>query len=318
MANDALKKFLQWGSHHSRLFVFSARQFAVTSAQVADYFNALHNETFSWPYAPPPLAEWLSYYRNHRKLECELCHAMLPKDSCPELIYIGWHGARNLALLSPEKRRKVAEKVAQDPDSLEIIREVEPYVRNLLNFLDRDALSEITEVKSDTQDQAVIPRGVQSPALFFLVHVVLPCLTIYNTVPFALYRKARHGNLEALGKLACIDKSIIYDSHISEMLHQLSYEDRKRYREKFAPNLSKRLPRISKKKIKITYAALISLFPEKETVTTPEIRALYDSVSSITDNQLIDTDLPESKETYYKAIQRARSEWMQGLNLPKP
>ncbi len=69
--------------------------------------------------------------------------------------------------------------------------------------------------------------------------------------------------------------------------------------------------KITLQKIKMNFAGFISAISSTlgHRLTEPEIRSLFDAVSSDTGKGYIDTNIPDSPESFGKAIQRERQFW---------
>ena len=150
---------------------------------------------------------------------------------------------------------------------------------------------------------------VATEQLFFL-KVFAPCQFLYKTHPIKLLRKAKNGDIDALEKLMRVDNSIIFEKNISKIYHN---SKTKRIITERLDSAFGSTPKgkIDKQKIKMVFTGLISYFSDVlgHRLNEPEIRELFDRVAKMKKNGDIDTDIPDSPETFTKAIQRERKFW---------
>ena len=138
----------------------------------------------------------------------------------------------------------------------------------------------------------------------------MPCLVVYGELPSSLIRKARGGDIFALEKIIQVDKSCIYDAKISKFIHKLSLTDKIKYNS-ICRLLIKNKRNISKKKIKMNFAAILSQISKLygralniSPLTSEHIRSRFDDNAKRQGLGLIDTDLPDSPEAFYKQMYR--------------
>ena len=138
----------------------------------------------------------------------------------------------------------------------------------------------------------------------------MPCLVIHGELPSSLIRKARLGDISALEKIIQIDNSSIYDVKISKFMHKLSLTNKIKYNS-ICKLLLKNHRSISKKKIKMNFAAILSQISKLygralkiSPLTSGQIRAIFDDNARKQGLGLIDIDLPDSPEAFYKQMYR--------------
>jgi ASC-1-like (ASCH) protein len=144
--------------------------------------------------------------------------------------------------------------------------------------------------------------------------VLVPCFTIYNTYPIELLRNAQNGDNDALEKLIRLDKSIIFEPKISELIHQaqaLKAQARIAMIKKALVSKPVKL-NMNMKAIKCNLGGLISYLSDifKQKITAADIRKLFDAIACDKGIDNIDPDLSNmTPETFEKAIQRQRNFW---------
>lgn len=144
----------------------------------------------------------------------------------------------------------------------------------------------------------------------FLISVIMPCLAIHGELPSSLIRKARLGDISALEKIIQIDNASIYDVKISKFMHKLSLTNKIKYNS-ICKLLLKNHKSFSKKKIKINFASILSQVSKLygralkiSPLTSEQIRAKFDDNARKQGLGLIDIDLPDSPEAFYKQMYR--------------
>lgn len=153
---------------------------------------------------------------------------------------------------------------------------------------------------------------MKSPEAIFLMRVQVPCFMLYGTFPHTLLKMAQSGNDKALEKLIRLDKSIIFEPKISEIIHQaqgLKAQARMAMIQKAF--ISPPKAKLSRKKVKCLLGGLIShisiLFNQK--LSAAEIRKLFDAIALDMTGD-IDQGLENMVgEVFEKEIQRSRKFW---------
>ena len=157
----------------------------------------------------------------------------------------------------------------------------------------------------DMKLNARIKQDINKPEIKFLLQVFLPCFLLYKDYPSRLLRKARKGDIEYIEKLIRLDRSIEFNKKISEFIHGARKNKMidERLRSAIATGINEK---VTRKKMKMNIAELISFFSMAlgRQLKESEIRDLFDAIAKDKGRDDIDTDIPESPETFAKAIQR--------------
>lgn len=280
----------------------------IFSQQLASFAGYLH-EILSYvknqehipklPEAAPK--EWLQLYRNHRLLEKRLTHAIKQFGGFAEVIVTCY-----LALRSPKKLATSPNQESQE---------------NLAAALQQIYQLNLADIESDVKNRPLDDETIRkakdlfvTQEVLFLCKVVLPCLLFYGMAPCKLIRRARLGNLEALERLIRLDKLTLADPGIIRQTQRLLHHNKYKYDSVVAKAI-KDAPKFTLSHKSATYllAGLISLLSEVfgHKLEEPEIRALFDAVAhDRSDGEtVVDSALPDSPETFSKAIQRERAFW---------
>lgn len=144
-----------------------------------------------------------------------------------------------------------------------------------------------------------------SPEFYFFFRVQAPCWLMYYTTPAQLLREARQHDFKSLIRLIKLDSSTIFDRKISRYIHELRSKNRSRF-EQVQEALKSPLGKMSHKKMKIFYAAMITQFSIAlgHRLKEPDIRELFDAIARDEGRILVDPDIPDSPHTFYMAIKR--------------
>lgn len=255
----------------------------------------------------PSVKTWIKLYKNPKRVGRVLLNILIGHNNGSEEKGKFIKNINESALFMqkhPEKFKTALEQMSVEERKIlykEFIKECESFNENLIN----DYLSKPSK-------KEVFREYFKKPEFLFFCRVQAPCFILYGTYPYMLLRQAQNGDDQALEKLIRLDKSIIFEPKISEIIHQaqaLKAQARmsmikKAFREK--PKAIMTL-----KKVKILLGGLISYFSIQfnQKLSAAEIRDLFDAISLDT-NDDIDQDLGNMVgETFEKAIQRSRNFW---------
>jgi len=147
-----------------------------------------------------------------------------------------------------------------------------------------------------------------SPEGVFVTRVFIPCLFMFGMEPNKLFDKARSGNLKSLCNLLRIDKSIMHDKDIQDIVHQKSLDlDSKDFR-KITNAFSSTITHneFSKTKWLHSLGALIERVSKKlgKPLNRKEIADLLDGLAELGTGYRIHPDI-KTPASLAKGIQRA-------------
>jgi hypothetical protein len=266
-----------------------------SSAPILAYgllYNARNKTTYNNTFSKTTLHEWLALYRRNRKILTG-CIEILPDTA-------GVPSALKAAITLPEKEYFEGQEINPDLAPLSEENCLESY----LNF------TRTPQEEYDNINQAEMDEGSSFTNEFhFLIRVFIPCLILHRTSPAILLRKSRTGDIPSLENLLQLDPSIIFDKRIAELTHRLRDTKPSAHRQ-IIESLSRPAGRkVNLQKIKVFFAAYISFLSREmgHPLTEPEIRSLFDVIAMDHGLGEIDTDLPESPESFYMAIHRDMS-----------
>lgn len=270
-------------------------------------------------HSPPKLKEWLELYKSHRKFDKYLRDTFSDFGELPKII---GEFSDQLDLnrkirrkLGSNKFNKIFGKEIEQISSAEweeIKKAIEEFWQKVYQLNLEDIEADIKGEVDEELAKKFRTELVKEPEMLFFIRVWAPCWLLYGQLPPTLLRSARTGNIDSLEKLLRLDESTINDSKIAEIYHQAKSKKNKTVYDLMTKSLNKS-PRakITLQKIKINFAGMISTISIYlcQRLTEPEIRALFDAIAHDTGKGDIDTDLPDSPESFSKAIQRERNAW---------
>lgn len=250
--------------------------------------------------------EWLKLYRTHRHLESHLRKSFREAGGLAERLISFFLSFLTLIRTSPDKR---APSLYQDLQATG-----EALLREMNKLGPTGVASYFENPPIDEESESKIREYFLAPEFLFFFKITIPCFFLYKTIPTHLLRQARLGNLKALEQLIRLDKAVLADPLIMTQTLRLQQRDKYKYDSTVvramagAPKfeLSPKLP-------KYLLSGIISLFSEAlgSKLNEPEIRSLFNAIAH--DNSdgatAIDPDLPDSPESFSKAIQRDRAFW---------
>lgn len=165
-----------------------------------------------------------------------------------------------------------------------------------------------------TEDEKILlKKSLLTPEFSFLNSTVLPCYFFYETSHYKLFKKATSGETDALVKLLQLDKGLIEHSQVNKWLPRYSRLENKSQLFRLTDSLKNVPPgKVTTKNIKYKIAGALSLLSDllDKSLTEPEIRVFFNALQNdYSGIESIDTDLPDSPESFSKAIQREKKHW---------
>ena len=260
--------------------------------------------------------QWLNLYRDHRKLYKGVTGALRALDSETSEIVDFYEFLLECfnenKKMNPEEKRKILESLSTEElkENFTIIkesaRELESWVIKLFRNDDDEALKGLNEIKKRAE------KFFQTPEIIFYFRLWIPCFLIYGIYPPTLLRKARKGDEDAIEKLLRLDKLIIYDPKIKEIVQQTQNED-KRIKFDLMMKAIRKDPKIRAEiqSVKYALAGLISIVSIAlgQKLDAVEIHKVFDAIARDKDKEnIVDDDIAVG-DTFEKAIQRYRKFW---------
>lgn len=313
------KYFDEWKKDKSPFLAMSSLALAESAKDCLEFLEMFKSRRLARKIAFRSTPEqWLNLYRDHRQLYKGVTEAIrgLDKESSDavdfyEYVIRCFNESKKIDI---EEKRKALESLS--PEELEktfavakdSIREMEDWVIKLFRNDENETSNELTEKQVKKRAE----KFFQKQEIIFFLRLWIPCFLIYGTYPVKLLSKARKGDEDAIEKLLRLDKMIIYDSKIKQIIWQTQNED-KRIKFDLMMKSIRREPKIKLEiqSVKYALAALISIMSIalKQNLSAPEIEKLFNAIArDKNEENIIDEDIAEG-ETFEKAIQRYRKFW---------
>lgn len=291
--------------HYSLLFDWVLKS-------IPDIFDGLNSKTIKSKYFSiygiPDLRSWLKLYKRSKHITCTILEEFYKYYSDCEcfLSLIDFH-----LFLSKKEQENLLHAEIIKYNGLHTI-DKKLYMAEIRSFNNR-LKSESERIMND--DFAYISKidannSLSKVEYLFLISVIMPCLVIYGELPSSLIRKARTGDISALEKIIQIDNSSIHDAGISKFMHNLSLTNKIKYNS-LCRLLLKNNRNVSKKTIKMNFSAILSQVSKLygralniSPLTSEQIRSKFDDNARKQGLGLIDIDLPDSPEAFYKQMYR--------------
>lgn len=310
----------QWAEGQSFLLALLAPQTAVSAHDVSQVFSQVKNRRIGDLQFPlPPLPAWFRLYRSHRELSNfnkEMISLFFPSGR--EFIEFADAITKELRLRSRGKTEQSQFTPSEDEAAA-----AQEYLQKVLSASAQDLENDLSDIGPSQSERDIFTQLRKENELvfsfFILVHV--PCWLLYQMSPTRLYQKASAGNVDALDKLLRLDPLMLHDQKIGNQLLKIRYEGKiSTYRSLLEAPL-KSLGKISQKRIKSLMAGYLSAIATelKQPLTEPDIKKLYDAAAKdrSKDSSAIDASIPESPESFYKAIYRNRQPWLDAMKPDK-
>jgi hypothetical protein len=311
------KNIKEWSKDKNPMFASIALIIAVSAEDWLELFETVKAGRRIEGYIPlPPIGEWLSLYRNHRKVRQCLMNTLRNDESMAKLMDFYDHmlsGNRKLRKTALKDFKKEITKLTYE-EKKQSIKNIQEVFQEHHEFIVSDVISdECGEKKElDEESKEKIRELVSKPEILCFLRVWAPCFMLYGTYPPYLLRKARHGDEDALEKLIRLDKSVIYDTKIREIIHQATAEKRRGKIDLITKAMrASPIVKIDIRKVKYTLAGLISIISMAmgQKITAAEINRLFDAIYRDMGKGHIDPDFIEEPRLIAQAINRSRSFW---------
>jgi hypothetical protein len=305
-----MKHYRKWAKDKKPFLAPIYLQFAASSPYMYELVNSVRKGKRIEGNLPlPKIKTWLKLYKNPKRIGKELFNLMVQYDENSakqaEILQFINEGAEFLKK-NPKKFKTEYEKLPLE-EKQKIYQQSMQMFEELNESSIRDLLEEVNEAKRNT-----FLNSIKNPELIFFFRVHAPCFMLYGTYPHMLLKKAQAGDDKALNNLIRLDKSIIFEPKISEIIHQAqalkAQERMSRIQKAF---VGKPKANFSMKKVKFLMGGLISYFSIKmnQKLSAVAISNLFDAIA-MDKTYDIDQDLANNVgESFEKEINRSRKFW---------
>lgn len=265
----------------------------------------------------PSLKTWFKLYHNPKRIGRALLGALeeINKDTAQETAFLKLLGeGANQFQNNPQKVQDELKKLTAD-EWKEIHENIKTMMEKFLEHAINDFVSDLNKKANEE-----FRKNLTKPEFLFFIRVMAPCFSIYKTYPLELLKQAQNGDDEALKNLIKLDKSIIFEPKISEIIHQaqaLKAQARMSMIKKAFTSTPKAQLKI--RAIKFHFGGLISYFSHaiKQKITAADIWRLYDAIALDMTGDVDEDFKNMSVEAFEKDIQDARKMWKSILSGKK-
>lgn len=256
----------------------------------------------------PSLRTWLNLYRNPKRVSRVLLSFFVGERVATQTVNAYLKSFKELGKITSKEefqRKYPKEQLENSRESM----------RGFLGELIADFVNE-----HDDDEREKFIQFLNKPEMLFFLRVFIPCFSIYGTYPQIILKQAQKGDDKALENLIRLDKSLIFDRKISEIVHQAQVAKQQQrismIKKAFSSNPKAKL---NKTKIKYILGGLLSQISMllKHKIEAADIHRLFDAFTIDTGKGTVDPDLIVTPETFEKAIQRARDFWNLGSRWTK-
>lgn len=261
----------------------------------------------------PPIEEWLSYYRDHEDFLGKMADMHFPTEpgKIPTSEFIRKFLAewRKISRMSQDELSKLLAKARAelgDEGKKEIAKAAGKALAEQAEEIKAD-------IEGNTTDDPDVDRRIKASVTQYFLRVWTPCILVHRKYPVQMLAIARRGDIEALIDLIKIDKAIIHEPRIAQLIHEKANMGNRGLFNKIARAFYERMPSQSLRDVKIAIGGFMyrAFGNVHFKLNTTDIRNLFDAIASACTHgeKLIDDDLSEAQETHSKAIYRSAAKW---------
>jgi len=308
-----LKRTKQWYERHPKILAFLCCFAAIEAELLYDLLASLKaSPKFKQTVKIKNPLKWPKLYKNHRRLTSTCIDTFI--DTFLAIENKSKSKEFEVDLLQHLKEEWMSPKPfsAKRPPKflrkpiLNILKPKNPFLFNYLEKL-------VEEEKINERERLAEWEKFNSVhEVAFVLTVLIPCWFEYREFAIPLFRRARHGNMEALEKILWLDKNAIHDLRIAKELYLASQKpDGARYRRIMRAQETYPKTKLSPMKVKIWMAGLIRLLSEgfQHKLSTTEIRKLFDALAYDLHGTYYDADITLEEDAFRKAVTREKEFW---------
>jgi hypothetical protein len=318
-----MKNLQRWAAGKPIALAFVAQPLAAWADDVYGALEALRSGVFGNAFGnPPPVSEWLRFYREHRHLQKVVLETFplnfgglaLTNDA----VEITRNTLRDFACMTPAewdelmKGNQSGEFKKALSDAQETVGEA---AKTFFEGVDEWSSGNIFP-------EEVLSRAIKLPEIQFIVRVVWPCWMEYGVPATKMLFKARHAGKkgknfekeqpwEAMENLACLDAATVHEQRIKDAYNSAAVANNIHFDDVTRGLAGSPNRKITVGNVKSTIGAFIQRASEliNFPLSAPEIRRLFDVIAQDRKKGIRDNDLPSSDKAWALAVLRARPLW---------
>ena len=305
-----MKHFKKWAEDKNPTLALLSLVYATSSQELHQMIHLVRKgKRIEGDISLPKLKTWLQFYKSPKQISKAPFNLMSEYD-------------KNSVKLHQiiQRLTQLAQDIQNHPEKLqsengertrEFIEKYESIVKTSQELIEI-TIQDLHDKVNETQT-IKIQNWMKAPEAIFFFRVQAPCFFLYGTYPHLLLEKAQNGDDKALEKLIRLDKSIIFEPKISEIIHQAQGLKAQAKMDMIQKAFS-RPPKanLSRKKVKCLLGGYISYVSGRINLNlkAAEIRKLFDAIA-LDQTGDIDQDLGNMVGVVFeKAIQRSRKFWI--------
>lgn len=265
-----------------------------------------------------PLDVWRSYYSDLGALFQEVSHLLAGEgqEHVEEIVnrtsdelkgaYEDWRNGLVIRLgalyADPETRQWAMDELSDE--FAKVIYFSDDRLTNIvLIVIDRFFTFEMEEEEGQ--------QFIESPAIRFVLEVLVPCIVQHQELPSTLFSRAIDGDWDALEKLIELDRWVLMFADWAAMSYTGDSARDQEFRELQAKALTRQRPKLDIGELKITLAAMLSYLGHAcgIAIAHKKLRERFDLHAQSSGQGERDRDLPVSDDTFGRVIRRHRTDW---------
>lgn len=307
----------KWSEDKSAILAILAPQAASLARDIPDALRHIKERKFyGYQFPLPDLPTWFNLYHGNDN-SAEAVIDLIGQFS-DYFLKVGAVG---------ETAIDFQESIKMNPEesltfSPELLEKFNFSLKDLVSASNAELKDNFSNIPFDVKTKAKFLKAAKKneTEIAFFFFVLTPCWLFFQMSPNRLYRKARRGDISALEKLLNLDPLLLHDPTIGRAIQKLRFNNKTKDYERILDAGRKPLkPSLNRSKIKASFSAYLSLLSGiiNQPLLEPQLRKLHDAINQDAEGKEIDTDLPDSSETFAKAIQRQKPKWQQIIHPDK-
>jgi hypothetical protein len=156
----------------------------------------------------------------------------------------------------------------------------------------------------------------------FFIRVWFPCLIHYQQYPSQLLKHARKGNINALIDLIRLDKGIVRDPKIAEIIFHYGNSGKRGIAKKIARAMQQWPKALNPTSLKYRLGLLVKASSNalQTPVKNPDLLRMFNEVEAIKTGgeSIVDLDFPDDPESFSRSVRMKDGSWDQVLPPSDP
>lgn len=300
----------KWAKDKPYIIGLFAPQLVSAVKDMHEEFPGLKLRRFSGRQFPlPHLPSWFAMYRCHRKSINQV-----------KAIWAAVYGKSFVNAFSNifDECRKAGRQRKTITMKPEDIDQTIQFLQVMLSVSEKELEEEFANAPSKPALKRRMLSLIERTPLesSFYVFVAVPCWFMYRTSPTTLYRQARQGDFEALGKLLRLDQLMLHDPAIGKRIIEYRFNhSTSKYKKLITDSQNPPKGKTSRKNILLSVVGFIFALSQLTTapLSTLDIMKLIEAYDEDTNSNFIE-EFSDESESLRRALEPDRNLWRQILN----